>query len=443
MESNMNSTVVDAPANPNASLSERVRSLRLPENGGGGQGGSSWLPWVLCLVLLLVAGFFAMEALSPISDDMLKKLAEERKLDILPSAPGNTPQGGVANPAGGKPSSAPQGEVTLESKGYILPIRQIQVSPQVGGKVIDLFIEEGAWVQEGQILAKLETDEYQFDYDRIAAQARSAESRWKALWKYREDEVNQAKAELDDSRAQRDQWLQKYKRSVALKDSRALSPEEFENIESNFRSQEARLLKLQLTYDLLRKGPRDENIAAAKSEWEQFSAEAGKAKWRLDYTTIRAPVSGIILSKKAEKGNMVNPSAFSNGLAASLCDMANLYELEIDLSIAERDISKVKAFQECRIRAEAYMDRDYQGYVSRVMPAADRAKGSIPVRVRVFVPRFGDKTIEKQGEYLRPEMGAYVTFFNRQIDESKIRDYDLRVQKLQNEIKASGSTTGQ
>ncbi len=431
----MNSTVVDAPASANPSLSERVRSLRLPDQQGGGRGGSSWLPWILCLVLALVAGFLAMEALSPISDDMLKKLAEERKLDILPSQPGNTPQGG-----GGRRVSAPQGEVTLESKGYILPIRQIQVSPQVGGKVIELFIEEGAWVQEGQILAKLETDEYQFDYDRVAAQARSAQSRWHALWKYREDEVNQAKAELDDSRAQRDQSLQKYKRSVALKDSRALSPEEFENIETSFRSQEAKLLRQQLTYDLLRKGPRDENIASAKAEWDQYNAEAGKAKWRLDYTTIRAPVSGIILSKKAEKGNMVNPSAFSNGVAASLCDMANLYELEIDLSIAERDISKVKAFQECRVRAEAYMDRDYQGYVSRVMPAADRAKGSIPVRVRVFVPRFTDKTLEKQGEYLRPEMGAYVTFFNRPIDQGKIRDYDERVQKLQTEIKSSGSS---
>ncbi len=112
----------------------------------------------------------------------------------------------------------------------------------------------------------------------------------------------------------------------------------------------------------------------------------------------------------------VNPSAFSNGLSASLCEMANLHEMEVDLSIAERDIAKVHAGQICRIRAEAFPNRIYPGKVSRIMPMGDRGKGAVPVRVVIDFHAVDDKgkalPKDKQGEFLRPEMGAIVTFLN-------------------------------
>jgi multidrug resistance efflux pump len=174
-----------------------------------------------------------------------------------------------------------------------------------------------------------------------------------------------------------------------------------------------RTQRLQLAYDMMIKGPRDEKIAATKADWEQAEADLRKAKWRLDNTEIRAPIKGIILSKKAEENNMVNPSAFSNGLSASLCEMADLTRMEVDLAIAERDISKVFDGQECIVRAEAFPERTYVGWVSRRMPTADRSKGAVPVRVQIKIPR------EEEGQYLRPEMGAVVTFFNKKIDPEK------------------------
>ena len=80
---------------------------------------------------------------------------------------------------------------------------------------------------------------------------------------------------------------------------------------------------------------------------------------------------------------MVNPSAFSNGLSASLCEMADLTKMEVDLAIAERDISKVFDDQECIVRAEAFPERTYIGWVTRRMPTADRSKGAVPVRVQI------------------------------------------------------------
>src|ERR671936_354652 len=79
----------------------------------------------------------------------------------------------------------------------------------------------------------------------------------------------------------------------------------------------------------------------------------GRLKLRLEATKIRAPVTGTILTKKAEKGNIVNPSAFSSGISASLCEMADLTHLEVDLSVQERDIASVKVGQQCWILPEA------------------------------------------------------------------------------------------
>ena len=75
-------------------------------------------------------------------------------------------------------------------------------------------------------------------------------------------------------------------------------------------------------------------------------------------------------------------------------------------SIQERDVSKIFKGQRCKVRSEAWPDRVYEGYVSRLMPIADRAKGAVPVRVKVQVPA------QEEGVYLKPEMGAIVSFLN-------------------------------
>jgi hypothetical protein len=79
--------------------------------------------------------------------------------------------------------------------------------------------------------------------------------------------------------------------------------------------------------------------------------------------------------------------------------------LEVDLKIQERDISRVFVGQKCRVRAIAYPERNYEAIVDRLMPIADRSKGAVPIRVKVTVPS------EEQGVFLKPEMGAIVTFF--------------------------------
>ena len=145
------------------------------------------------------------------------------------------------------------------------------------------------------------------------------------------------------------------------------------------------------------RGPAGERIAAAAAQVGQAEAELAKAQWRSSNCVICAPVSGTILKKNAEEGSLVNPVAMQGFY--SLCEMADLSDLEVELMIPEREVSKIFKNQRCKVRAEAFPDRVYEGYVSRQMPMADRSKAAIPVRVKLRVPA------DEEGVYLKPDMG--------------------------------------
>src|SRR5262249_39102929 len=141
----------------------------------------------------------------------------------------------------------------------------------------------------------------------------------------RQEEIKQAKADLDEMEANRKQLYLDWKRSVGLQPSRALADRDFEQAESLYRAMEHRVEKMRQAYQLMLEGPRIEKIEAAWADFETAEADLAKARWRLDNCRVLAPISGTILTKKAEIGNLVNPIAFAGSL--NICEMANLADL--------------------------------------------------------------------------------------------------------------------
>ncbi len=382
---------VPPPDNDNDELSQRVRSLRLPQHAGSGGSTGGRVGWILCLLLAgstAVLGYLLyVERMTP-----APKQAEQ--------AQPNTP------PARGpSEATASSGNVALEAKGHIIPAHQILVSPKVGGMVVKMWITESKWVKKGEVLAELEDTEYRADRNRAKAVLESAKHQLAELERgFRPEEIEQSRAELAEAQVQLVQLEADYKRAAELLEKRVLSQEQYDLALSRFKVMERRVQRLQLALELMEEGPRIERINIARAQVLQTEAELAKAQWRLDNCIIRAPVSGTILTKNAEEGSLVNPIAMQGFY--SLCEMADLSDLEVELKILEREISKVFKGQKCKVRADAYPDRVYEGYVSRLMPTADRGKAAIPVRVKVKVPA------EEEGVYLKPDMGALVSFLN-------------------------------
>jgi multidrug resistance efflux pump len=338
---------------------------------------------------------FIGSPLKPV-DQTIEKGPDNSTITTKPNAPA---------PAATASSSPKDGELALDAKGYIIPEQQILVSPQVSGRVIELNFDAGQRVEKDFILAVLDNTEYLAEYDRIKASLESSQQNLAELEEgNRPEEKAQARAELAEAETNLAQAEREFQRKKDLLDRKIISREDFEAAESQFRALAKRVDRLAAGSRLIDEGARTERKRMARAQVQQIEAELRRAKWRLDNCIIKAPISGTILKKNAELGNLVNSVAFNGSF--SLCDMADLSKLEVELSVQERDISRVFKGQKCRVAAEAYPKRYYDGVVSRLMPIADRAKGALPVRVRLTVPA------EEEGMYLKPEMGAKVTFYN-------------------------------
>jgi len=400
----------EEPIPMNAGLSDRVRSLRLPERASR-TGSTAKLAWTMVALLGVVCAFLGYREFT--RGGMSLEIAST---DLAPTGESTESSFAVNADASASPpisaAPAPQaGAIALESKGYLIPAHQILVSPKVSGMILKLFVIEGARVEKGDILAELEKNDYEADLKRAKATLSLAMARRDLMVAgSRTEEREQAEAELAEAERQLVQLKTEFQRYEALrsKDKSLVSDSTFDEQKSLYEAAQFRIKRVRFRRDQILNGNRKEEIAAAEAECAQAEADVEKAAWKVNNCTIRAPISGTVLKKNAEEGNIVNTIA-PNG-SFSLCDLADLADLEVDLSIQERDISKVYPRQKCRIRSDAYPDRQYEGVVDRLLPIADRAKGAVPVRVKVKVPK------AEEGIYLKPDMSAIVTFYNTTLE---------------------------
>src|SRR5262245_24724774 len=284
-------------ANGPASLSERVKGLRLGDQVGGAKsrGGSSWLPWTLCLIMAITWASFAIRVYSTggykgllgnTSGETNEATSETSKSD-RPLRPSEGPK-------------AAAGEQVLRVKGVMIAAHQIQVSPiEVSGRVEKLFIEEGKAFKKGQPLAELDQTPFTADVSEAEAALNTAKAKRDELVTSWPLEVQQCEAQLKEAQALRDQYESDYKRYENIrKRSGDVAEKEYEQAKFSFYTQSARVQQMEVAVEMA-KGPRKQKIAAAVADVNQAQARFDRAKWRLSNTIIVAPVDGIVLTKRA------------------------------------------------------------------------------------------------------------------------------------------------
>lgn len=408
----------------NGELLNRVQQIRLDDQLGRrpAGGGTSWLPWVLCVLLALAWAGVAIRSY--------------RNAPEPDSSAASAPSDGKAASGGSSAAAGPVDAAAIPPvKGYLVPARQIAVSPiDVGGRVDELNFVEGRRYEKGYVLARIDPKSYEAARDESAAMLASAKQRRAAAEQrfadlqgnanppagsVRDLEIKQLEAQIREADAQQRKAQDEVTRLEQLAGAR--SGREWAQTQIDLSAATARRVKLDTDLTLLKMGARPEKIKAAEAELAAAEADVtaaaarlSQAQWRVDNCTIKAPITGTVLSKKAELGNLVNPMAFSASTSGggAVCDLADLADLEVDLEIPEREISKLRVGQPCRVRADAYSDRTYEGRLDRIMPIANRAKSIVNVRVKVKLPPG-----EVPGTYLKPEMGAVVSFLPMKPDE--------------------------
>jgi len=258
----------------------------------------------------------------------------------------------------------------FNASGYVVAQRRAAVASKGTGRLDFLAVREGSRVKEGDILARLENDDLRAERDQIQAQLNAA----------RADRV---RAETDAGIAER-----QYTRLRNLWEQRAVAKADYENARDQFQRSRA-------------------VTESAEASIEALEAGLKRASVLIEYTVIRAPFDGVVLTKDADVGEVVAPFGSSVNTKAAVVTMADLTSLMVETDVSEISLPKVREGQPCEIQLDALSETRLSGTVQTIVPTADRTRGTVLVKVQ----------FDQLDPRVLPEMSARVSFLSRRLED--------------------------
>ena len=300
--------------------------------------------------------------------------------------------------------SSDVGGIVLTASGYIVAHHKINVNSKVTGRVAWIGVEKGDKVKEGQVLVRLEDQEFRAQYEQARGATETARAYLEELEHgSRPEEIQQAQHNLDEGRATAVNDKITLDRTRELFNEGVMSKQNLDDATAKYEADQQKVNSLNQSFTLSKLGPRAEEIARAKGQLLQAEGAEAYAKSLLDATVIRAPVTGTILERTAEKGELVT-AQFASGAAGGpqgeVVALADLNDLQVELDIAQDDFSKLTHDQKGVVTTDAFPDRKYDGQIAEISPEADRQKATVQIKVKILNP----------DSYLRPDMNATVKF---------------------------------
>jgi HlyD family secretion protein len=272
------------------------------------------------------------------------------------------------------------GTPVLTASGYVVARRKAVVSAKIQGRLASLNVEEGSRVRENEILARLESDDYEAQVRRARAQVQQAQANVSSA----RAQIRRAEADLTEARRQ-------------LGVNERLSREEILPSDT-LEASRSRVAVLEAAL-----GQARADVERAEASLQQAQADERYAEALLQNTVIRAPFSGVVVKKMAEVGESVAPIPPGVNLSTSsgaVVALADLDTLEVEVDVAEANVARLTSNQPAEVTVEAFPDKRYRAKLRQVIPTADRTKATVMVKV----------TILDKDPNLKPEMSAKATF---------------------------------
>jgi RND family efflux transporter MFP subunit len=321
-------------------VTDELSALRIERQPMQPDGGRRWVKWLVVFLMIGAAGAGGWVWMT-----------RERPIEVEVAT--------VTQRAAGTQASV------LNASGYVTARRRATVSSKITGKVIEVNVDEGMAVREGQVLARLD------------------DSTPRAALALAQSQVLAARSALRETSVRLDEAKRNLGRSSQLHKEGLLPQADFDQSQAEVDSIEARL-------------------AAATEQVKVAESQAALQQTDLDNTVIRAPFSGVAISKDAQPGEMVSPVSAGGGFTRTgISTIVDMQSLEIEVDVNESYINRVKPSQKVTAVLDAYPDWEIPARVITTVPTADRQKAT--VLVRIAFETLGDPR-------LLPDMGVKVTF---------------------------------
>ena len=302
-----------------------------------------WIIVLMVLAVVVTALFFAR----PWSPEKTRRMKGAADAMTNSASTDNSP-------ATAAPTNSPteaKGDTVLTVSGYIINRERIEISPRFLGVVKWIGVKKGDAVTNGEVVVLLDDTEYK---GRLA----------------------QAEGQLANAKAMMAKDDLNYQRIHKLAAT---------DIESKQAEDDARLV-----------------LAADQAAVKAAEGATDVARTYVDWCTIRSPINGVVLEKLVNPNELVMPQSFggTRGPSTALLAVADPKDLQVEIDVNEADLSKISLGQKCRVSPEAYPDKTYGGVVAEIAPEADRAKGTLQIKVQILNP----------DHFLTPELSAKVDF---------------------------------
>jgi RND family efflux transporter MFP subunit len=264
----------------------------------------------------------------------------------------------------------------LNAAGYVVAQRKAAVASKATGRLQELRVEEGKVVKEDDVLAVLENK----DLEATLQEARAA--------------LRVATFALKNAEAELQEATLNYNRIKSLRESGAVSEQAYDVAEARFKRGAA--LERSAQYGV-----------------QRAEASVKVAEINLEYSFIRAPFDGVVLTKNADVGEVVAPFGGSVNAKAAVVTMADMSSLMVEVDVSESSLEKVKVGAAAEIRLDALPNDRFPGRVHMIVPTADRAKATVLTKVKFnsLDPR------------VLPDMSAKVAFLERPLGENEHKPF--------------------
>ena len=280
----------------------------------------------------------------------------------------------------------------LDATGYVVARRTATVSSKVTGKVLEILIEEGQQVEKDQIVARLDDSNATKALELSEAEGRAA----KTLVAETQARFTEAKLTLE--------------RNTELARRQLTSAAALDKARADFESLRAQL-------------------AAREAEVVVAQKRLALQQQNIDDLILRAPFSGVVISKDSQPGEMISPISAGGGFTRTgICTLVDMGSLEIEVDVNESYIQRVRVEQYVEARLEAYPDWAIPARVIAIIPAADRQKATVKVRIG----------FQQSDVRILPDMGVKVAFFNAEPIEENASKEPLGVRVPTTAVRSEG-----
>lgn len=265
--------------------------------------------------------------------------------------------------------NAASGTSVLDATGYVVARRQATVSSKATGKVLEVLVEEGMSVEEGQLLATLD------------------DSLPRAQLALEESQLAASETALEEIETSIEQARLDFERTQNLAERELASQAELDRNRIALEGLEARLKYAQRQLEIARRGVDLQRLLVEDME-------------------IRAPFAGVVIAKAAQPGEMISPISAGGGFTRTgICTIVDMGSLEVEVDVPEDYINRVRPGQPVTAKLNAYPDLAIPAEVIATIPAADRSKATVRVRI-------GFKSRDSR---ILPDMGVRVAFLGEEV----------------------------